>query len=62
MGKGVAQLFETIVTLARSKSCPLPQAPSPHLVESLQPLAALIDRAKYLSYALYKKVQRRLAP
>ena len=36
MGKGITALFEAVVTLARSKSCPLPQPPSKHLSESLQ--------------------------
>ena len=36
MGKWMTALFEAVVTLARSKSCPLPQPPSKHLSESLQ--------------------------
>ena len=44
MGKGIATLFETILKVARIKSCPLPQPPARHIVESLQPLNAVIAR------------------
>ncbi|SDI06198.1 ferrous iron transporter B [Propionivibrio dicarboxylicus] len=42
MGKGVAKLFETIVAVAREKSCPLPQPPTRHIAESLHALQAVI--------------------
>ncbi len=44
MGKGVSTLFETVLTVAREKSCPLPQPPARHIVESLQSLNAVIAR------------------
>lgn len=44
MGKGIATLFETVVAVAREKSCPLPQPPARHIAESLQPLNAVIAR------------------
>ena len=44
MGKGIATLFETVLKVARVKSCPLPQPPARHIVESLQPLNAVIAR------------------
>ena len=42
MGKGVAALFETIVDVARQKTCPLPQPPARHIAESLKALQAVI--------------------
>lgn len=44
MGKGIAALFETILKVAREKSCPLPQTPARHIIDSLQPLNAVIAR------------------
>lgn len=44
MGKGISTLFETVLTVARGKSCPLPQPPARHITESLQPLNAVIAR------------------
>lgn len=44
MGKGIATLFETVVAVAREKSCPLPQPPARHIAESLQSLNAVIAR------------------
>ena len=41
MGKGLAPLFEAAVKLARKKSCPLPQLPSPHIERSLAALKKL---------------------
>ena len=38
MGKGITALFETIVDVAREKSCPLPQPPARHITASLQSL------------------------
>ncbi len=44
MGKGVAALFEAAVTIAREKTCPLPQPPTRHIAESLQALKTVISR------------------
>ena len=44
MGQGIAQLFSAAVTAAREQTCPLPQAPSRHIAESLRPLAAAMNR------------------
>ena len=44
MGKGVSTLFETVAAVARENSCPLPQPPARHIVESLQALNALVAR------------------
>ncbi len=42
MGKGVSALFETVASLARSRACPLPQPPSPHIRDSLNRLNHVI--------------------
>ncbi|MFO7594678.1 MAG: ferrous iron transporter B [Pseudomonadota bacterium] len=39
MGHGISKLFSTAVELVREKSCPLPQPPSKHICEALQPLS-----------------------
>ncbi|MEK7737541.1 MAG: FeoB small GTPase domain-containing protein, partial [Pseudomonadota bacterium] len=44
MGQGIAQLFSTAVNTARQATCPLPQPPSSHIAESLQPLSAALNR------------------
>jgi len=44
MGQGIAQLFSTAVNAAREETCPLPQLPSPHIVQSLEPLTAALNR------------------
>ncbi len=44
MGKGISTLFSTILEVARVKSCPLPQAPSRHIGESLRALNAVVSR------------------
>ena len=44
MGQGIAQLFSAAVNAAREATCPLPQPPSRHIAESLQPLAAAMNR------------------
>ena len=44
MGKGVSLLFETILRVAREKSCPLPQPPARHISSSLLPLGKIIAR------------------
>ncbi|WP_296494751.1 ferrous iron transporter B [Rhodoferax sp.] len=38
MGQGISELFKTAVATARQGVCPLPQAPSPHIASSLEPL------------------------
>jgi ferrous iron transport protein B len=44
MGQGIAQLFGAAVNAAREATCPLPQPPSRHIVESLRPLTAAMNR------------------
>ncbi|WIM04904.1 MAG: ferrous iron transporter B [Candidatus Nitricoxidivorans perseverans] len=44
MGKGIRALFEVVLSAARKKVCPLPHPPSPHIVESLRVLDAVIAR------------------
>jgi ferrous iron transport protein B len=44
MGKGISALFEAVLDVAREKTCPLPQPPTPHISESLQALKAVIAR------------------
>jgi len=44
MGKGIAALFETVLAVAREKSCPLPQPPARHIQDALRPLNAVIAR------------------
>jgi ferrous iron transport protein B len=44
MGQGIAQLFSAAVNAARKVTCPLPQPPSRHIAESLQPLSAAMNR------------------
>ena len=44
MGQGIAQLFSAAVNAARDATCPLPQPPSRHIAESLQPLTAALNR------------------
>jgi len=44
MGQGIAQLFGTAVNAARQATCPLPQPPSRHIAESLQPLSEALNR------------------
>ncbi|NTV10463.1 MAG: ferrous iron transporter B [Zoogloea sp.] len=44
MGKGIGALFKAVQEAARLRSCPLPQPPSPHILESLKPLSALLAR------------------
>ena len=44
MGQGIAQLFSVAVNSAREETCPLPQPPSRHISESLQPLNAAMNR------------------
>jgi ferrous iron transport protein B len=42
MGKGMRQLFDAVVQAAREHVCPLPQAPSRHLTDSLAALNAVV--------------------
>ena len=44
MGKGISALFEAVLDAARERSCPLPQAPTRHIAESLQALKNVIAR------------------
>ncbi|MEY2633212.1 MAG: hypothetical protein RIR00_1866, partial [Pseudomonadota bacterium] len=44
MGKGITALFSAALAAARQKLCPLPQAPSPHIVASLQALNPVLAR------------------
>lgn len=44
MGKGISALFEAVLSVAREKSCPLPQHPARHILESLRPLREVIAR------------------
>jgi ferrous iron transport protein B len=44
MGQGIAQLFSTAVNAAREETCPLPQLPSPHIAQSLEPLTTALNR------------------
>ncbi len=44
MGQGISQLFSAAVNAAREEICPLPQPPSRHIVDSLQPLSAAMNR------------------
>jgi ferrous iron transport protein B len=43
MGKGIRELFDAVVAVAREKVCPLPQPTSRHLTEALLPLNALLS-------------------
>jgi ferrous iron transport protein B len=44
MGQGIAELFRTALATARQGVCPLPQAPSPHIASSLEPLNAALKQ------------------
>jgi len=44
MGQGIAELFKTAVATARQAICPLPQALSPHIANSLAPLGAALNQ------------------
>jgi ferrous iron transport protein B len=44
MGQGIAQLFAATVNAVRDATCPLPQPPSRHIVQSLEPLSAALNR------------------
>ncbi|WP_340666129.1 ferrous iron transporter B [Rhodocyclus gracilis] len=44
MGKGIAALFEEAVAAAREPRCPLPQAPSKHLLDSLARISQLVGQ------------------
>ena len=43
MGKGIRELFDAVVAVAREGVCPLPQPPSRHLADALLPLNALLS-------------------
>jgi ferrous iron transport protein B len=44
MGQGLTQLFGVAMNAAREATCPLPQPPSRHIVESLQALTTALNR------------------
>ena len=44
MGHGIAKLFATAVAAVRRQTCPVPQSPSKHLCDSLQPLSKALNR------------------
>jgi ferrous iron transport protein B len=44
MGQGLTALFDTAVKAAREAACPLPQPPSRHILQSLAPLSAALNR------------------
>jgi len=45
MGQGISELFATAVAAVRAAACPLPQPPSKHICDSLQPLSQALNRA-----------------
>jgi ferrous iron transport protein B len=44
MGQGISELFSTAVSAVRAASCPLPQPPSRHIRDSLQPLNQALNQ------------------
>ena len=44
MGHGISALFAAAVTARRDQAQPLPQLPSPHILDSLGPLAQALER------------------
>jgi ferrous iron transport protein B len=44
MGQGIAELFRTTMATARQATCPLPQAPSAHIANSLEPLSKTLKQ------------------
>ncbi|MDD5335478.1 MAG: ferrous iron transporter B [Rhodoferax sp.] len=44
MGQGIAELFSTVMNTARQAICPLPQAPSRHIANCLEPLGKALMR------------------
>jgi len=44
MGQGISDLFTAAVDVARAGACPLPQPPSKHIGEALQPLSQALKR------------------
>ena len=44
MGQGLAALFDRAVYTARKAACPLPQPPSRHIAQNLEPLSAALNR------------------
>ena len=45
-GHGISALFATAVSTVRQRACPLPQPPSPHISDSLKPLADALNRSE----------------
>lgn len=48
MGQGIATLFETAIEVIRQGVCPLPQEPSPHIVQALADLRVALNRPDIL--------------
>jgi ferrous iron transport protein B len=46
MGKGISALFAAAVEAVRNRACPVPQPPSPHLRDALQPLNEALAMAE----------------
>ncbi|MBI2959472.1 MAG: ferrous iron transporter B [Betaproteobacteria bacterium] len=46
MGHGISNLFAAAVDVARAEACPLPQPPSKHIAEALQPLGEALSRGE----------------
>lgn len=44
MGQGISELFSTAMSTARQAVCPLPQAPSRHIAQCLEPLGEALNR------------------
>src|SRR5512133_1189192 len=44
MVQGIAELFKTAMATARQATCPLPQAPSAHIANSLEPLSKALKQ------------------
>lgn len=45
MGQGIAELFDTVISTAREKSCPLPNPASQHILNTLQPLSNELNQS-----------------
>jgi ferrous iron transport protein B len=49
MGKGITALFEAALNAVRAGVCPLPQQPSPHLQQALEPLSRLLAQPEVVA-------------
>jgi len=45
-GHGIAALFAAAAAAVRAQTCPLPQPPSPHIINSLKPLTEALNRSE----------------